>query len=130
MLDARLGALAHWLQAGERKAPRSGAALQAAIESNKRDFEARFELAQVHFAAQRFTQAMDELLEIVMRDKAWNGEIARKTYIAILELMSKPASKAKPDAPKGTLELAGHVTTASVDPVVDSYRRKLSMALF
>jgi putative thioredoxin len=130
MLDARLGALAHWLQAGERKAPRSGAALQAAIESNKRDFEARFELAQLHFAAQRFTQAMDELLEIVMRDKAWNGEIARKNYIAILELMSKPAPKAKADTPKGTLELAGHVTTASVDPVVDSYRRKLSMALF
>ena len=130
MLDARLGALDHWLQAGERKAPRSGAALQAAIESNKRDFEARFELAQLHFAAQRFTQAMDELLEIVMRDKAWNGEIARKTYIAILELMSKPTPKAKPDAPKGTLELAGHVTTASVDPVVDSYRRKLSLALF
>lgn len=130
MLDARLGALAHWLQAGERKAPRSSAALQAAIESNKRDFEARFELAQLHFAAQRFTQAMDELLEIVMRDKTWNGEIARKTYIAILELMSKPAPKAKADAPKGTLELAGHVTTASVDPEVDSYRRKLSMALF
>ena len=27
---------------------------------------------------------MDELLEIVMRDKAWNDELARKTYVAIL----------------------------------------------
>ena len=50
-----------------------------------------------HFAARRFTQAMDELLEIVMRDKAWNGELARKTYVAILELMSKPAPKPAAD---------------------------------
>jgi putative thioredoxin len=74
---------------------------------------------------------MDELLEIVMRDKAWNGELARKTYVAILELMSKPApAKAEAAAPKGTLEVAGKVNTQPADPVVDQYRRKLSMALF
>ncbi|MES2889149.1 MAG: tetratricopeptide repeat protein [Pseudomonadota bacterium] len=131
MLDARLSACQHWLQAGEKAAQaRSEATLREAIAANKRDFEARFELAQVHFAAQRFTEALDELLEIVMRDKAWNQEIARKTCVAILELMTKPAPKAKPDAPKGTLEVAGHVATPSADPVVDGYRRKLSMALF
>jgi putative thioredoxin len=74
---------------------------------------------------------MDELLEIVMRDKAWNGELARKTYVAILEVMSKPpAAKAEPTAPKGALEIAGKVNTTPADPVVDQYRRKLSMALF
>ena len=46
--------------------------------------------------------------------------------------MSKPPAKARADAaaPKGTLELAGKIATASADPVVDAYRRKLSMALF
>jgi putative thioredoxin len=74
---------------------------------------------------------MDELLEIVMRDKAWNGELARKTYVAILELMSKPApaGKAEAAAPKGTLEVAGKISAVPTDPVVDQYRRKLSMAL-
>jgi len=132
MLDARLAAAGHWLVACEKAAAaRSPDQLAAAIAASKRDFDARFELAQIHFAAQRFTQAMDELLEIVMRDKAWNGELARKTYVAILELMSKPApAKAEAAAPKGAVEVAGKVNTAPADPVVDQYRRKLSMALF
>jgi len=130
--DARLVACGHWLAACESAvSSRSPDVLTAAIGANRRDFEARFEMAQLHFAAQRFTEAMDELLEIVMRDKAWNGELARKTYVAILEVMSKPpAAKAEPAAPKGTLEIAGKVNTTPADPVVDQYRRKLSMALF
>lgn len=132
MLDARLVACGHWLDACEKAAgARSPEQLAAAIAANKRDFDARFELAQTHFAAQRFTQAMDELLEIIMRDKAWNDEAARKNYVAILELMGKPApAKAEAAAPKGTLEVAGKVTAMPADPVVDQYRRKLSMALF
>ena len=132
MLDSRLSAAGHWIAACE-KAPeaRSAEVLNAAIAANRRDFDARFELAQTHFAAQRFTEAMDELLEIVMRDKAWNNELARKTYVAILALMVKPAPiKPEAAAPKGTLEVAGKVSTAPADPVVDQYRRKLSMALF
>jgi putative thioredoxin len=131
MLDARLSACQHWLQAVDGAAKARGTeALSQALAANKRDFEARFELAQVHFAAQRFNEALDELLEIIMRDKAWNNELARKTYVAILELMSKPVPKAKVEAPKGTVEIAGHAATVPADPVVDGYRRKLSMALF
>ncbi|HJV97275.1 MAG TPA: tetratricopeptide repeat protein, partial [Albitalea sp.] len=132
LLDGRLTACGHWLAACEKAATaRSPQALAAAIAANKRDFEARFELAQTHFAAQQFTQAMDELLEIIMRDKGWNDELARKNYVAILELMSKPApAKAEAAAPKGTLEVSGRSVAASADPVVDQYRRKLSMALF
>ena len=133
LLDARLAACGHWLAACEKAGhARPPEALAAAIAANKRDFDARFELAQTHFAAQRFTQAMDELLEIILRDKAWNDEAARKNYVAILELMSKPApAKAEvAAAPKGTLEVAGKVTATPADPVVDQYRRKLSMALF
>lgn len=130
--DARLAACGLWLAACE-KAPsaRTPEALAAAIAANKRDFEARHELAQTHFAAQRFTEAMDELLEIILRDKGWNDGLARKTYVAILELMTKPVAAPKAEAaPKGTLEVAGRVDAAPSDPVVDAYRRKLSMALF
>ena len=133
LLDARLAAAGHWIDAQERAAQaRSPEALAAAIAANKRDFDARFELAQTHFAAQRFTEAMDELLEILMRDKAWQDEAARKAYVAILELMTKPAPapKAADAAPKGALEVAGKVDTGPADPVVDQYRRRLSMTLF
>jgi putative thioredoxin len=81
-------------------------------------------------AAQRFPEAMDELLEIIMRDKAWNGEAARKTYVAILELLTKPAPKPAAQAKGGTLEIAGKATAVQSDPLIDQYRRKLSMALF
>jgi putative thioredoxin len=129
-LDVRLDALAHWI-AAQRKAAgaRSADALAAAIAANKRDFDARFELAQTHFAAARFTAAMDELLEIVMRDKTWNGALARKTCVAILTVMAKPAAKPAAGEAKGTLEVTGKTAAVSADPVVDQYRRRLSMAL-
>jgi putative thioredoxin len=131
IFDARAAALGHYLAAIEA-APtaRPAEALAAAIAANKRDFEARFELAQGLFAGRQFSAAMDELLEIIMRDKAWNSELARKTYVAILEVMSKPAPKPKVDAAKGTLELTGRAVVPASDPVIDQYRRKLSMALF
>jgi putative thioredoxin len=129
LADARIAALGIWLDAFEQP-QREEATLQAALAANKRDFEARFELAQRRFAAGRFVPAMDELLEIVMRDKGWNDGAARKTYVAILEIMSKPAPKAAAEAKKGALEVTGKSAVASADPVVDQYRRKLSMALF
>lgn len=131
LLDARIAALGHWLAACDKAgSARPPQALAAAIEANRRDFDARFELAQTHFAAGRFTDAMEALLEIVMRDKEWNGQLARKTYVAILELMNKPAPKASAEQAKGTLELTGKAQAPAGDPVIDQYRRKLSMALF
>lgn len=126
---ARFAALGHWLSACEHAVGLNVAALRAASATNKRDFDARFGLAQSLFARQGFTEAMDELLEIIMRDKAWNNGLARKTYVAILELMSKPAPKAAATEAKGTLELAGQAAQVSRDPLLDQYRRKLSMAL-
>ena len=132
LINGRIAALGLWLDACE-KAPsaRTPQQLAAAIEANRRDFEARYELAQGLLAGRQFTEAMDALLEIVMRDKAWNGELARKTYVAILDLLTKPAPKhATGEATKGALELTGRSAVAAGDPVVDQYRRKLSMALF
>lgn len=127
----RFAALGQWLAAFDSAAGADVGALQAAIAANKRDFEARYALAQSHLAAQCFTEAMDELLEIIMRDKTWNGEAARKTYVAILELLTKPTPKAQPGAEvKGMLELAGKAVMPTSNPLLDQYRRKLSMALF
>ena len=65
-------------------------------------------------AQQRWTDAMDELLDILMRDKAWNEELARKTYIAILDIIEPP----KPKVADGQIP--------PDDPTVATYRRRLS----
>jgi putative thioredoxin len=130
--NARLDALGYWLAACEKaRDARPHDALAAAIAANKRDFEARFELAQSFFAASEFTQALDELLEILMRDKSWQNELARKVYVGVLELMTKPPAKPTVENPadKPKLELTGHATAVSADPVVDQYRRRLSMTV-
>ena len=132
MLDARLEAAGQWLAASEAASrARVLDTLTAAVAADKRDFDARFELAQVHFAAQRWTAAMDELLEILLRDKVWHAGAARKAYVAVLELMTKrSAPRDEASAPRGTLEVASRPSTTPADPVVDAYRRRLSMALF
>ncbi|MGC8702714.1 MAG: thioredoxin [Thiomonas sp.] len=117
--DARIQALADWLAAAQA-APTlpAVAALQASIATNKRDFDARYALAQQHMAAQQWTAALDELLEILMRDKSWNDDRARKTFVSILELMTPAdAPKPAPGQPPVT------------DPTVESYRRRLSMTV-
>ncbi len=88
--------------------------LEAKITTNKRDFEARFAKAQLLMAQQHWTEAMDELLEILMRDKTWNDDQARKTYIAILDII-EPAPVKVAD---GQIPL--------VDATVATYRRRLS----
>jgi putative thioredoxin len=57
---------------------------------------------------------MDELLEILMRDKAWASDLARKTFIAILDIIEPPKVKVAD----------GQIPP--VDPIVASYRRRLS----
>ena len=90
------------------------AQFDAKIAANKRDFEARFDQARWLMADQRWTEALDELLEILMRDKAWSDGLARKTYIAILDIMEAP----KPKVADGQIP--------PEDAVVASYRRRLS----
>lgn len=134
--DPRLAACGHWLAAFDAAAGgRSIEQLGAALAANKRDFDARFELAQHHFAAQRFTEAMDELLEILMRDKSWHEELARKTYVAVLEVMGAAVRQETPQAkgpgqPASVLAVVASSTPNSQGSAVDAYRRKLSMTLF
>ena len=115
----RLAALKTWMDALDFVA--SGADgmgdksnFDARVATNKRDFDARYARARWLLAGQRWQEAMDELLEILMRDKAWGEEAARKTYVAILELIEPPRAKVAD----------GQIPPE--DPVVASYRRRLS----
>jgi putative thioredoxin len=110
------------------------AQFDALIANNKRDFDTRLAKARVLMVAGEWTAAMDELLEIIMRDKTWCDAQPRKTFVAILELLTPPKPKNKPQDTTKTsagIELAGKVV-AEQDPqaqLVANYRRKLSMAL-
>jgi putative thioredoxin len=79
--------------------------LAARVESNPADFEARLDLAGVLAARKSWRGAMDQLLEIIRRDKNWRDGEARRQMIAILNLAE--------DEPE----------------VVSEYRRKLGAAL-
>jgi putative thioredoxin len=115
----RLDSLNRWMQARDAQAmvtdPQARATdLQAQIAANKRDFDSRFALAQLLLAHHQFVPAMDELLEILMRDKTWKEDLARKTYIAILDIIEPP----KPKVAEGQVP--------PQDPTVATYRRRLS----
>lgn len=115
----RYGALKTWMDAldvahvaGEPNAQL--AQLDASIAANKRDFDARFKRAQILLANRQWTAAMDELLEILMRNKEWNEGQARKAYVAILDLIEPPM----PPVEQGQIP--------PEDPTVATYRRRLS----
>ncbi|WP_018914537.1 thioredoxin [Thiomonas sp. FB-6] len=115
-IDSLASALKEWMDAidAAAQAP-ADEALRARIAADRRDFAARFALAQRAMAQRQWTAAMDELLEILMRDKAWGDQAARKAYVAVLELMAPPPQKTADGQPP------------VVDPTVESYRRRLSM---
>jgi putative thioredoxin len=134
----RFEAQTQWLNALEFVStdPRGQWALDkfdALIGQNKRDFEARFAKSRLLIAVGEWEAAMEELLEIIMRDKKWDDEAPRKTFVALLELMTPQKSQAQDATGKsaGGIELMGK-SAVEEDPLlamISSYRRKLSMAL-
>ncbi|WP_114858381.1 thioredoxin family protein [Azospirillum brasilense] len=59
--------------------------LMEKVARNEDDHEARFDLALALFAAGKREAAVDELLELVRRDRAWNDEAARKQLVKFFE---------------------------------------------
>ncbi|MCY7371192.1 MAG: thioredoxin [Polaromonas sp.] len=115
----RFESLGRWLDAidfvaADADSDSATARFDANIAANKRDFQARFDQARWLMAGQRWTDALDELLEILMRDKSWSDDLARKTFIAVLDIM-EPAKPKVAD---------GHIPPD--DPEVARYRRRLS----
>ncbi|WP_295953068.1 thioredoxin [Rhodoferax sp.] len=135
----RFEALSQWIDAlnfaaNSLEDTNAIAELDVKIAANKRDFDARFAKGRILMAQGEWTAAMDELLEIIMRDKKWNDEAPRKVFIAILELLTPPKPKASADAGNktaGGIEISGKSVTEQ-DPqalLVATYRRRLSMML-
>ena len=83
----------------------SEAQWQARLAANAGDHAARFALASLHAGARRYREALEELLEIVRRDRKWMDGEARKQILAIFNLAAD-----QPD-------------------LVSEYRRKLASTL-
>ena len=79
--------------------------LKAMLAANPTDHATRISLASRYAGARRYREALDELLEIVRRDKKWRDGEARKQILAIFNLADK-----QPE-------------------LVSEYRRKLSATL-
>jgi putative thioredoxin len=59
--------------------------LQARIDANPKDFEARYDLAVAQFAAGEREAAVDQLLAIFKANRGWNDEAARKQLLQFFE---------------------------------------------
>jgi putative thioredoxin len=59
--------------------------LAARLAADPNDHEARFDLAMAHYASGKREEAVDELLELVRRDRDWNEQQARKQLVKFFE---------------------------------------------
>ena len=80
------------------------ASLRARIDAQPDDMEARLALANLLVAGGRPAEGMDELLEMIRRDREWNEQAARKAVLAVFDMLGG-------------------------DPLVSEYRRKLASTL-
>ncbi|PIW31021.1 MAG: thioredoxin [Rhodospirillales bacterium CG15_BIG_FIL_POST_REV_8_21_14_020_66_15] len=83
-VEAAASALELAREVGETGDP---ADLRARVAADPRDHQARFDLALALFARGDAEGAIDELLELARRDKAWNDEAARKQLVKIFDTL-------------------------------------------
>jgi putative thioredoxin len=79
--------------------------LRARLGTDPADHDARLRLAAILAARREYRAAMEELLEIVRREKTWRDGEARKQLLALFELAGEP-------------------------DLVSEYRRKLASVLY
>jgi len=82
------------------------ASLQARVARDPADLDARLQLANLHVAGGEHREALDHLLEIVKRDRAFKDDIGRRTILEIFSVLG-------PD-----------------HELIEEYRRKLASALY
>ena len=95
------------LESAERAATLPAAAdLARRIEADPGDLAARLDLAEVHVANRAFGPALEQLLEIVKRDRAFGDDAGRRKMLAVFEMAAGDAD------------------------LVSEFRRRLSATLF
>ncbi|SAK75164.1 thioredoxin [Caballeronia pedi] len=105
-IDARYNALKTELDAADAAADLPPAdALIDAVNANPDDLDARFALANRLIAGRDYAGALENLLAIVVRDRAFMDDVGRKTMLSVFELAAN-----QPD-------------------LVSQWRRKLSAAI-
>ena len=92
-------------EAGDQAAGAIGD-LTARIERDPQDHQARYELASALFAAGEQAGAIDQILELIRRNREWNEQAARKQLLKFFEAMGP------------------------TDPLTVAARRRLSSILF
>lgn len=80
-------------------------ALKARVAANAGDLDARLQLANLYVARNEYRSALDQLLDIVRRDRKFKDDIGRRTMLEVFTLL-------------GPHEL------------VDEYRRRLASAMY
>lgn len=80
--------------------------LEAHVEANPADYQARYDLALAFQARGDMEASADALLGIIMRDREWNEDAARKQLLKLFE------------------------AAGPTDPFTVKYRRRLSSVLF
>lgn len=80
--------------------------LLARIEANEKDSEAREQLSALYVSQGNYAAALEQLLEIMKRDRAYNDDAGRKGMLALFEMLGPE------------------------NPLTAEYRRKMSLLLF
>lgn len=62
-------------------------ALRVKVEADPDDHQARYDLANALYAGGQVEDAIDHLLELFRRDRAWNEDAARKQLVKIFEAL-------------------------------------------
>ncbi|MEJ2060856.1 MAG: thioredoxin [Gammaproteobacteria bacterium] len=107
-LDARISDEVKSLEAKLRFANAAGgdrAALSASVEQNPDDLEARQQLAASYISSGEYEAGMEQLLEIMKRDRSFGDDAGRKGLLDVFEMLGAD------------------------NPLTQQYRRKLSSLL-
>jgi len=62
-------------------------ALRAQVDTAPDNLQARLDLAEQYIARQEYEAALEQLLAIVERDRAFRDDIARKTMVSVFDMM-------------------------------------------
>jgi len=65
------------------------------IKSDPNDLQVRYDLAQALFSSGQTEEAMEQIFEMIKRDKYWNEEAARKLLLKIFSVLGNNELTAK-----------------------------------